>query len=158
MRRTARRVHERLAQRGLQVEVRELPDSTRTAAEAVAAIGCEVGQIVKSLVFVSSGVGSTEPPNSAGAGSAGAGAGTAEPVIVLCAGDRQVDAGRLGLARADADAAREATGGLGGRRPGRDTRSSQAQRTDRVDSVGGARPGLGLSRTAAVLGAQTGPV
>jgi len=110
MRRTARRVHERLAQRGLQVEVRELPDSTRTAAEAAAAIGCEVGQIVKSLVFVSSGVGSTEPPNSAGAGSAGAGAGTAEPVIVLCAGDRQVDAGRPGLARADADAAREATG------------------------------------------------
>ena len=85
---TARRVQERLRERGLDVEVRELPDSTRTAAEAAAAIGCDVGQIVKSLVFLAGD----------------------EPVIVLCAGDRQVDAKRLGLVRADADTAREATG------------------------------------------------
>lgn len=32
-------------------QVVELPDSTRTAAEAAAAIGCEVGQIAKSIVF-----------------------------------------------------------------------------------------------------------
>jgi prolyl-tRNA editing enzyme YbaK/EbsC (Cys-tRNA(Pro) deacylase) len=90
---TARRVQERLRALGLDVEVRELPDSTRTAAEAAAAIGCEVGQIVKSLVFLAG----------------------EEPVIVLCAGDRQVDAKRLGLTRADADTARLATGfGVGG--------------------------------------------
>ena len=38
-------------ERGLTVEIREFPDGTRTAAEAAAAIGVEVGQIVKSLVF-----------------------------------------------------------------------------------------------------------
>ena len=31
--------------------VKELPDSTRTAREAAEAVGCQVGQIVKSLVF-----------------------------------------------------------------------------------------------------------
>ena len=36
---------------GLQVEVAEFPDGTRTAEDAAAAIGVEVGQIVKSLVF-----------------------------------------------------------------------------------------------------------
>lgn len=36
---------------GLAVEVREMPASTRTAEEAAAACGCEVAQIVKSLIF-----------------------------------------------------------------------------------------------------------
>lgn len=36
---------------GLAISVRLMPDSTRTAAEAAAACGCEVGQIVKSLIF-----------------------------------------------------------------------------------------------------------
>ena len=36
---------------GLPVEVREMPDSTRTAEDAARACGCAVGQIVKSLVF-----------------------------------------------------------------------------------------------------------
>ncbi len=36
---------------GLDVEIREFPDGTRTADEAAAAIGVEVGQIVKSLIF-----------------------------------------------------------------------------------------------------------
>jgi prolyl-tRNA editing enzyme YbaK/EbsC (Cys-tRNA(Pro) deacylase) len=35
----------------VEVDARELPDSTRTAPEAAAAVGCEVGAIVKSLVF-----------------------------------------------------------------------------------------------------------
>ena len=65
-----------------------LPDSTRTAVEAAAAVGCEVGQIVKSLVFRRGD----------------------EIVMVLCAGDRQVDTKAPGLERADADAVREATG------------------------------------------------
>jgi prolyl-tRNA editing enzyme YbaK/EbsC (Cys-tRNA(Pro) deacylase) len=82
---TAARFQQRLHERGLDVEVRELPDSTRTAAEAAAAVGCEVGQIVKSLVFVRDG----------------------EPVMVLCAGDRRVG---LGLKPASPELVREATG------------------------------------------------
>jgi prolyl-tRNA editing enzyme YbaK/EbsC (Cys-tRNA(Pro) deacylase) len=83
---TAARVQQRLGARGLEVEVQVLPDSTRTAAEAAAACGCEVGQIVKSLVFVVDG----------------------QATMVLCAGDRRVTAvdGRP----ATADEAREATG------------------------------------------------
>jgi prolyl-tRNA editing enzyme YbaK/EbsC (Cys-tRNA(Pro) deacylase) len=85
---TAAKLQSRLHQRGLEVEVRELPDSTRTAKEAAAAVGCEVGQIVKSLVFFRGD----------------------EPVMVLCAGDRRVDAEALGLRAATADEARAATG------------------------------------------------
>jgi prolyl-tRNA editing enzyme YbaK/EbsC (Cys-tRNA(Pro) deacylase) len=96
---TAAKVQERLASRGLEVEARVLPNSTRTAAEAAAACGCEVGQIVKSLVFV---VGE-------------------EPTMVLCAGDRRVTAvdGRP----ASADEVRAATGfSIGGVPPlGHDT-------------------------------------
>ena len=85
---TAARVQERLHERVLDVEVQVLPDSTRTAGEAAAAVGCEVGQIVKSLVFMRDG----------------------RPVMVLCAGDRRVAAERLGLRAATADEARAATG------------------------------------------------
>jgi prolyl-tRNA editing enzyme YbaK/EbsC (Cys-tRNA(Pro) deacylase) len=67
---------------------REFPEGTRTAQDAAAAIGCSVGQIVKSLVFVRD----------------------AEPVLVLCSGANTVDAQRLGLAKADADLVRRATG------------------------------------------------
>ena len=86
---TAAKVQERLRELSIDVDVRVLPDSTRTAPEAAAACGCELGQIVKSLVFV---------------------AGDREPVICLWAGDRQVPAGELGLRRASADEVREATG------------------------------------------------
>ena len=48
---SAQRVQEALKALGLSLEVVELPQSTRTAAEAAAAIGCSVEQIVKSLVF-----------------------------------------------------------------------------------------------------------
>ncbi len=85
---TAARVQRRLHERGLDVDVQVLPDSTRTAVEAAAAVGCEVGQIVKSLVFMRDG----------------------RPVMVLCAGDRRVGAERLGLRGASADEARAATG------------------------------------------------
>ncbi len=85
---TAARLQSRLADDGLQVDVVTLADSARTAAEAAAALGCEVGQIVKSLVFVRDG----------------------EPLMVLCAGDRRVAADRLGIAPANADQARAATG------------------------------------------------
>ena len=85
---TAARVQERLRERGLDVVVTVPDASTRTAAEAAAAIGCEVGQIVKSLVFLRG----------------------EEPTVVLCAGDRRVDATRLGLRAATAEQARAATG------------------------------------------------
>ncbi|HUO70382.1 MAG TPA: YbaK/EbsC family protein [Solirubrobacteraceae bacterium] len=85
---TAAKLQSRLHERGLDIAVQVLPDSTRTAPEAAAAIGCEVGQIVKSLVFVRE----------------------SEPVMVLCAGDRRVPAADLGLRGASADEARAATG------------------------------------------------
>ena len=72
---TAAKVQQRLRERGLEVEVRELKESTRTAAEAAAAVGVEPGQIVKSLVFSTAGD---------------------ESVLVLCAGDRRVDTRSLG--------------------------------------------------------------
>ena len=75
-----------MRERGLDIEVRVLPDSTRTAAEAAAACGCEVGQIVKSLVFVVE----------------------EKPTMVLCAGDRRVE--QLDGRPATAAEAREATG------------------------------------------------
>jgi len=98
---TAARFRDRLAERGLEIEVHTLSDSTRTAPEAAAAVGVEVGQIVKSLVFRRDEV----------------------PVMVLCAGDRRVDAKRLGLRSANADQARAATGfAIGGIPPlGHDT-------------------------------------
>src|SRR3954454_3480814 len=85
---TAARLSQRLRERGLEIEVRMLADSAGTASAAATALGCEVGQIVKSLVFVRDDT----------------------PVMVLCAGDRRVDARRLGLKPADADGARSATG------------------------------------------------
>ncbi|HTK09569.1 MAG TPA: YbaK/EbsC family protein [Ktedonobacteraceae bacterium] len=48
---SARKVQEALQAGGFASEVVELPDSTRTAKEAAQAIGCEVAQIVKSLIF-----------------------------------------------------------------------------------------------------------
>jgi prolyl-tRNA editing enzyme YbaK/EbsC (Cys-tRNA(Pro) deacylase) len=86
--RTAARYQRLLHDRGIDVHVRMLPDSARTAAEAAAAIGVEVGRIVKSLVF----------------------ARDSEPVVVLCAGDRRVDAKRLQLGAMSADEVRAATG------------------------------------------------
>jgi prolyl-tRNA editing enzyme YbaK/EbsC (Cys-tRNA(Pro) deacylase) len=87
---TAAKVAERLRERGLEIEVLELADSTRTAAEAAAAVDADVGQIVKSLVFTRDG---------------------GDPFLVLCAGDRRVDTGLFGGARAArADEVRAATG------------------------------------------------
>lgn len=80
---------------GVEVITREFNESTRTAAEAAAAIGVELGQIVKSLVFNVDH----------------------EPVMALVSGDRQLDeiklaraAGGLDAVRPDANAVRAATG------------------------------------------------
>ena len=85
---TATRLAQRLSQRGLEIEVRTLSDSARTAALAAAALGVEVGQIVKSLLFLRD----------------------EDPMMILCAGDRRVDAQRLGLSPAPAGLVREVTG------------------------------------------------
>ena len=45
------RVVEAAAARGLAIEPRSFPDGTKTAADAAAAIGVQLGQIVKSLIF-----------------------------------------------------------------------------------------------------------
>jgi prolyl-tRNA editing enzyme YbaK/EbsC (Cys-tRNA(Pro) deacylase) len=66
----------------------EFPDGTRTAADAAAAIGCAVGQIVKSLVFTRGD----------------------DAVLVLCSGANTVDEAALGVAKADAALVREVTG------------------------------------------------
>ncbi|MEK7514117.1 MAG: YbaK/EbsC family protein [Patescibacteria group bacterium] len=52
-------------------EIREMPESTRTAAEAARAIGCEVGQIAKSLIFKIKN--------------------THLPVLIICSGKNRVD-------------------------------------------------------------------
>jgi prolyl-tRNA editing enzyme YbaK/EbsC (Cys-tRNA(Pro) deacylase) len=89
-------VQEALRALALPADVRELDDSTRTAPEAAAAVGCELGAIVKSLVF--------------------RGVESGEAVLVLVSGDnRAVEArvaGEVGEAvgRADADFVRGATG------------------------------------------------
>jgi prolyl-tRNA editing enzyme YbaK/EbsC (Cys-tRNA(Pro) deacylase) len=48
---SAMKVQQALNAIGLQVEVMELPASTRTSLEAAQAIGCQVGQIAKSIIF-----------------------------------------------------------------------------------------------------------
>jgi len=48
---SAHKVQQALNAIGLQLEVVELPDSTRTSGEAAQAIGCQVGQIAKSIIF-----------------------------------------------------------------------------------------------------------
>lgn len=73
--RSVDRVAAALVEHGLGGRSRELPDSTRTAAEAGAALGCEVGQIVKSLVF--------RVPS------------TDSAVLVLASGSTRVDVGKL---------------------------------------------------------------
>jgi prolyl-tRNA editing enzyme YbaK/EbsC (Cys-tRNA(Pro) deacylase) len=85
---TAARAASRMQERGLPVEVTTLSDSARTAALAAAALEVEVGQIVKSLVFLRDG----------------------KPVMVLCAGDRRVDVERLRLTPAPAEEVRKVTG------------------------------------------------
>ena len=79
---------------GLEIQVVEYPEGTRTAAEAAAAVGCDVARIVKSLVFAVDG----------------------RPVVALVGGDARLDEALLAEAaggavgRADADAVRTATG------------------------------------------------
>jgi prolyl-tRNA editing enzyme YbaK/EbsC (Cys-tRNA(Pro) deacylase) len=71
---------------GVQPQVRRFPEGTKTAVDAANAIGCDVGQIVKSLVFIAD----------------------EQPVLALTSGSSRVDEGRLAAA-AGARSARRAT-------------------------------------------------
>lgn len=79
---------------GIDSPIVTMDDSTHTAAQAAAAIGCELGQIVKSLVFVADG----------------------EPLLVLVSGANRVDEKVLGsnlgvtLGKANAAFVKDATG------------------------------------------------
>jgi prolyl-tRNA editing enzyme YbaK/EbsC (Cys-tRNA(Pro) deacylase) len=93
---SAQKIQEALTALGLPCQVVELPASTRTAQEAAQAIGCTVGQIVKSLVF--------------------RGTRTGKPILVLASGVNRVNEKRLSewagepIGKADADFVRRHTG------------------------------------------------
>ena len=91
------RVRKALAALGVETEITEYPRSTRTAQEAAEAIGVPLGSIVKSLVFLVD----------------------EQPVLILMAGDRRVDTGKLAalygvdqsrVRIADAETVRRVTG------------------------------------------------
>ncbi|HEX2347006.1 MAG TPA: YbaK/EbsC family protein [Ktedonobacterales bacterium] len=88
------RVRERLREQGIETQPVEFAESTRTSADAAAAIGTTVAQIAKSLVFMADG----------------------QPVLVIACGANRVDTKKLGalldarITRADADTVRQATG------------------------------------------------
>jgi prolyl-tRNA editing enzyme YbaK/EbsC (Cys-tRNA(Pro) deacylase) len=67
------RLQETLREMGIDAEVIRLSDSTRTAPEAAAAVGCDLGAIAKSLLFMADG----------------------EPLLVICGGDRRVDTAKV---------------------------------------------------------------
>ncbi len=94
MKASVQRVADALAQLGIQVEITEFSESTRTADEAAAAVNSTVGQIVKSLVFLAG----------------------EQPVLAMASGANRVDTEKLAevaggpIARANADLVRAATG------------------------------------------------
>lgn len=93
---SAKKVQQALLAQGLSMQVVELPASTRTAVEAAQAVGCQVGQIVKSLIFKSKR--------------------SQQAVLVLASGANRVDERKLEaligepLGKADADFVRQHTG------------------------------------------------
>lgn len=95
------RVLDAAARKGVELKVVSFPESTHTAEEAARAVGAEVGQIVKSLVFVVPGA---DGPTA---------------VLVLVSGANRVDVPRLAavlteprIRRATADEARQMTGSV----------------------------------------------
>jgi prolyl-tRNA editing enzyme YbaK/EbsC (Cys-tRNA(Pro) deacylase) len=98
------RVRSALAELGLQSEIKEFAASTRTSADAAAAIGCSVAQIAKSLVF------RAKPSGRA--------------ILVMASGANRVDEKKLAAAlgetigKADAEFVRAETGfAIGGVSP-----------------------------------------
>jgi prolyl-tRNA editing enzyme YbaK/EbsC (Cys-tRNA(Pro) deacylase) len=93
---SAQKVQQVLNVLGMSLQVVELPGSTRTAVEAAQAVGCQVGQIVKSLVFKAKR--------------------SERPILVIASGQNRVDEKRIEaligepLGKADADFVRQRTG------------------------------------------------
>jgi len=93
---SAQKVQDALAELGMTLQVVELPGSTRTAVEAAQAVGCQVGQIVKSLVF--------------------RGQNSNQPVLIVASGPNRVNEARVSgvlgepIGKADADYVRQRTG------------------------------------------------
>jgi prolyl-tRNA editing enzyme YbaK/EbsC (Cys-tRNA(Pro) deacylase) len=93
---SAQKVQDKLRSLGYDYTVIEHVESTRTAQEAAERAGCELGQIVKSLIF--------------------RGKESGKPVLVLTSGANRVDEKRISeytgeaIVRADADFARAVTG------------------------------------------------
>ena len=93
---TAQKIQDALRALGYDYTVIEHAESTRTAQEAADRAGCELGQIVKSLIF--------------------RGKTSGKPILVLTSGANRVDEKRIAayadepIARADADFVRAATG------------------------------------------------
>ncbi|HSQ26346.1 MAG TPA: YbaK/EbsC family protein [Anaerolineales bacterium] len=93
---SAQKVQQALEALGLALQVIEMPDSTRTAQEAAQAVGCQVGQIVKSLVFKIKR--------------------SRRPILVVASGQNRVNEKKLEalleepLGKADADFVRQHTG------------------------------------------------
>ena len=81
----AQRVVDAAARKGVAIEVTVFDGSTHTAEEAAAAVGAELGQIVKSLVFVT-------PIE-----------GALEPILCLVSGSNRVDIGRLAAVTGEPD-------------------------------------------------------
>lgn len=72
---SAKKIQNFLIDNGFSCQVKELPDSTRTAAEAARAIGCEVAQIAKSLIFIDKTSGN--------------------PILIIASGANQVDVKKI---------------------------------------------------------------
>ena len=51
LKQSAQKIQDVLHERGLTYTIKQYPQSTRTADDAARAIGCDVGAIVKTLVF-----------------------------------------------------------------------------------------------------------
>jgi prolyl-tRNA editing enzyme YbaK/EbsC (Cys-tRNA(Pro) deacylase) len=83
------RVLDAAARKGVTLEIRAFDESTHTAAEAAAAVGAELAQIVKSLVFVA-------PDDD----------GNLEPILCLVAGHNRVDVARLAAVTGERDVRR----------------------------------------------------
>lgn len=85
-----RRVLSAAERKGVALDVRVFGETTHTAEDAAAAIGCELGQIVKSLVFVAPGRSGDGP----------------EPIICLVSGPNRVDLARLAAITGEPDVRR----------------------------------------------------
>ena len=93
---SAQRVQDALRERGFPYKVVELPQSTRSAAEAAQAIGCQLSQIAKSLIFK--------------------GKHSQRPILIIASGSNRVNEAKVSefisepLEKADAEFVRQKTG------------------------------------------------